>query len=913
MIISHFNRYFEKHGRKTYIVLGVIISLMFVVFVTPGDVFSGRRGGGNDFGSMYGKKLRRQYVVKKMAETQVGIGLRYPQAMGQDLGTEMIFHETLNRLRILHEAKKRNLDNITEDELRKSIHSNVFFQDQGKFSLEYFQRFKENYLSPRGLTATDFDRIVKENLIIERLEEQITASAQVDEAEVAGYVEKYKVQYAEFHSDNSREPAFAAEEIEAFFANRSDELSLPDGKSAVIATFDTATLLSQLDKGSLDEALKQRLEPAQADLQAQYDNFKERVYKDKSFESVEPDIRRNLRLRNIRALLEEKAQALREKFAENVKDESHAERLQRFRHEAEKLGAKLLQSGFVTGSDVIPGFPGNQANLAASIRNLSQPGQVGSLAYSAAGMSVACLNEVQPTALPAQVNDEVRKMIVDLLLSEKALAFYKEKIAPFAEIAPTVNERRELTRPALDEIHKDSSLSDEEKQAKIMQVQDEISTYIYPFFRDARRSFALVSFKPESMLAEIADSDLDLQAGYDKRIDEYQKKQLRMAKISMKTEGLDEAAKAAKKERLEEALQKLLQGEDFNTLAAEYSEDEQIEDSELQDLRKLSPEVAEAVKDLQVGQLSAIIEGGQSFMLVKLLERNDGRSLDEVKDELLGILRQERSTQMAFEAALDFAAKLGDRWWQENETEKGFDGAKELAELAKDNKHADFDLIDKVAQNAQINAAIGFEPELGKAVFASTLKEPITSAVKGERAAFVACLLEVEPPSLSDPYKDKNALNTLKNIYRRKLAAEKTLAQAEAEAQRINEALAEGQEFAQACGDSKFQELTPFSRMEPGDLSQKARISDVGSTLLALSKAEPGKVLAPQKTYSGYVLLYLIDKNIPDDEDSKSMLENVRGYILRREQQTALSNFYQELERESNTRLPEGLQAKHQH
>ncbi|NMA44130.1 MAG: hypothetical protein GX946_12245, partial [Oligosphaeraceae bacterium] len=481
MIISHFNRYFEKHGRKTYIVLGVIISLMFVVFVTPGDVFS--RGRGGNFGSMYGKKLRRQFVVKKMAETQVGIGLRYPQALGQDLGSDMIFHEMLNRLRILHEAKKRKLDNVSKEDVRKSIHENALFREDGKFSLEYFQRFKENYLAPRGLAATDFDRIVKENLIIERLEEQITANVVIDEAEAVGYVERYTTQYAEFLNDNSADPIIAEEEIEEFFASRKDELQMPDGKSALIANFETAALMAQLDKGEIDEALKGRLEPSLDELKMQYDNFKERVYKDKSFESVEADIRRNLRLRKVRRLLEERANALRAKFVETVQGESHAERLHRFRNEAETLGAKLVQSGFVTGSDVIPGLPGSQANLAAAIRNLSQPGQVGNLAYSAGGMSVPCLNEVQPTALPAMVNDEVRKMIVDLLITEKALAFHKEKIAPYAEIAPNVNERRELAGSLVEEIYKDDSLSDEEKQAKITQAQDDITTYVYPFFR----------------------------------------------------------------------------------------------------------------------------------------------------------------------------------------------------------------------------------------------------------------------------------------------------------------------------------------------------------------------------------------------------------------------------------------------
>ena len=66
MIISRFNRYFEKHGRKTYIALGIIISLMFVVFVTPGDMFGGHRGG-NTIGKMYGKKLKTKEPQKMRA------------------------------------------------------------------------------------------------------------------------------------------------------------------------------------------------------------------------------------------------------------------------------------------------------------------------------------------------------------------------------------------------------------------------------------------------------------------------------------------------------------------------------------------------------------------------------------------------------------------------------------------------------------------------------------------------------------------------------------------------------------------------------------------------------------------------------------------------------------------------------
>ena len=906
MIISHFNRYFEKHGRKTYIVLGIIISMMFVVFVTPGDIFSGRRTGNNDFGKMYGKKLKRQYITQKMSETYVGICARYPQALGQDLGSEMLFHETLNRLRILHEAEKMNLGKVSDQEVAEAIHHNAIFQEDGKFSREMFRRFSENFLHSRGLAAVDFDRIVKENIIIERLEEQITKSAKVDEAEVTGYVEKYTAKTADFTMDLNKDFHIPDEEISTFFANRKNELKIPDSKSALIASFNTAALLAKASD-AVNPALKSKLEPTDEDINAQYESFKDRIYKDKTLNSVRTEIASSLRTRNARKVLEETATALKEKFSGDVKGENLAERLARFQQEAENVGAKVVQSGFVTGSDQIPGLPGRQANLANAIRKLEQQGQVSVLSYSATGMALACLTEVQPTALPAEITPEVRNLIVDTLLTEKALAFYQEKTAPFADIAATVNDRRELARTKFDEIQKDQALSDEEKQSKVKEWQDDITEYVYPFFRDAKRSFALVRFNPNQLLEGIGEQDIDLQAGYAKRTEEYQKKQVRLAKILLKTEGLEETAKKTKRERLEAALKKLQEGGAFNEVAAEYSEEKVIEETELQDIKKLSPELAAQAAELQVGQLSSIIETDSSLMLVKVLQRQDGRSLEEVKGELTEILRKEKSVQLAYEAALEFAGRVSDRWWKDTENAVEFNGVKILAEYASETQSAGYELVDKITHNGRINPEIGSEPALLKAVFETSEKEPLTGAVKGEKGSYVACLLEVERPSLANPLKDRAALNSLKSIYRRKVALEKTRARAEAEAERINAALQNGIAFEEAAGKTVFSDLPAFSRMESGELNQKARVSDVGSTLLAISKAQPGKVLPPQKTYSGYALIYLLGKTLPEDKESQSMLENVRGYILRREQQKALTDFYQRLEKESNTKLPDNL------
>ena len=67
-------------------------------------------------------------------------------------------------------------------------------------------------------------------------------------------------------------------------------------------------------------------------------------------------------------------------------------------------------------------------------------------------------------------------------------------------------------------------------------------------------------------------------------------------------------------------------------------------------------------------------------------------------------------------------------------------------------------------------------------------------------------------------------------------------------------------------------------------------------------------VLANTPSDGGYVLVYLQDRVVPEDEESKGFMENIRGYVLRNKQNTALGEFYERLERESNTQLAEGLQ-----
>ncbi len=93
-------------------------------------------------------------------------------------------------------------------------------------------------------------------------------------------------------------------------------------------------------------------------------------------------------------------------------------------------------------------------------------------------------------------------------------------------------------------------------------------------------------------------------------------------------------------------------------------------------------------------------------------------------------------------------------------------------------------------------------------------------------------------------------------------------------------------------------------------MQQKLQVSDLGTALQTISKAAINSLLPPFRTNNGYILLYLTDKNIPDDENSKSLMENVQNYLLQQNKQKALTSFYERLEAESNTQLVEGLKEK---
>ncbi len=908
MIISGFNRYFEKHGRVTYIVLGVIISFIFVIFVTPGSLGGGGRRGLSSLGTMYGKKLKVKEMTHRMACTELAFMLRTGQSLSQRGGHEAQLGESLRIMRALHEAKARGLDNVSDAEVVAAIHDMPFFKDEnGVFSKTAFTNFKENYLVSLGLTGQDFDQIVRENLIVERLEKEETKDVTVDDKDVDAWVGNYTVRSAEIPEKTATAGQASDEEIEAFFKDRRSELKLERQRAVVVASVDEAKLVEKL-------AGDPSIAPTEEELTRQYEAMKETIYKGKTFEEVKERVTTAVRARKVGRAAEKVAADLAKAAAEIPEGEA-AGRLAAFTAQATATGViTVTDCDFFGTGTVIPGLEGNShVALADAIRKLDKVGQVTPAVRDAAAYRVAWLKAIKEGELPQEITPEVRTLIVDKLLEENALKYYNETIAPFKDKVAGCKSVWDLLPAYQQELAKDETLSDEQKESKARDYQDMLSSQVRPFFHAEQRSYKAAIFRPEDYLEQVKLTDEEIAAGYEARSDKYQKVEARLSMILLKTDAtMDDAAKAAKKARAEEALAKLQEGTEFEEIVQEYSEDEDTKDRQgdtlLKNVKDFDSAIRTAIATMEVDQTSGVIETANGYAIVKVAEKVPARTLDEVKEELVEELKMEAAKRLAQEAAQELSDALVRTFDKAKDNGEAPEAAAVFDTMAKEFPKATVQLEENVGQSGEPNV-LAREAALANRVFSTTADDPFTDGVEGNLAAYVGCLMSIEPPYLATP-DDAVILSTLKNTYKHVKAGEAAKAEAIAAADRINAALKENPDLAKAAGELTFKEVEPFNRINsmygiPGlPVRNAVELYDV------LSKAEKKTIVAPQKTYMGYVLVYYDDFVVPDNAETATMKDNVKNYLLRQEQIKVLTTFYEKLEKESDTRLVEGVSTR---
>ena len=908
MIISSFNRYFEKHGRKTYIVLGIIISVIFVFSLGGGmDSCGYREPGLKSFGKMYGKTLKSKETMELMRRADVGYVLRTGMSLGRNNSDSQLLQLTLQRMRALHKAHELGLDKVSDAELLDAIQSQPIFGGKENFSKQRYLDFVNNYMIPNRMSGGDLDEIIKENLIIDRLEEKATEGVEVTDDEVNEYLEQYTISQHDFTMNIAKDSAPSDDEIAKFFETRKGELTLDDQKKAVVASITVEDVLANAN-------LKAQVEPKEEELKDMFEKGKAHLYKDKKYEDVKESIRKQVSRRKASETARKAIADLAAKVAEKPAGEKPEESIAKFTKLAEAAGAKVVTTGFFSSGDEIPGMTGHVSALARAIRALNQVGAVTKEVATIGAFNVAILAEQKPGEMPAAINDEVKAKITDKLTSEKALAYFNEKIAPFKDKVAGLESVWDLMGPFQKELE-DKKLDEEAMMAEYSKYQEFLSDNVMPFFKEELRSAKIVAFKPATFEGRFEITDAEKKAEYETRKAEFEKKQVRMNQIVVNLDAnADDAAKAAKKAKLTEALNKLKEGKDFTDVKAEYSEDKEAKnklDTGLVDVTTLDETIAKAVLDMEENQVSGILETKDSMMIVKLVEKDMGKTYEDpvVQAELVKSITAEKTKNLAADAAHAFSTRFTEAC---DQNDKAGAAKKALVEVFEELVAAgvpDAEIIDlpSSARSADI-PGFGRETQLMTLLFSRTPENPCTYMVAGQNASYVACLKDVKPSYLAVPSaEDPNTFNRLKNLYRKETAMAAVKKTAEEKAAAINKELAAGTPLDKAAGDIEFKPVKDAFDFMGVQQNRELHAKDKMGLLKALHRGKVGTVIEPVKTYTGYDLVYLDKRELKTDDESKRLAEQIKTSLGNRKKSRKLMEYYEQLEAESNTQLVEGL------
>jgi hypothetical protein len=311
----------EKFGA---VVIGGIIAMIGFVFVVSGVFDFGARKFGRATGSVAGKvngdpitlgEFNRAYQRRvEFFQNMMGGGKLNPEQLKMFRLREGVFDELVRRKLMVQEAERRGML-PAEAEVRQKIAEIPSFQSSGRFDVATYKQV----LQANGYTPGGFERLMREDLSVQRWESFFRGRAHVSEAEI-------RRQFMASHDRRNIKYVLLTAEAGKRDVKVSDE--------------DVAKYLADAGHANV--------------LKGQYDARKETEYKGKSFDDVKMQLARD-------ALAGQKPDEVRkanEKIAGEVLGLLTAEKAGDAKVNAalKRYGAEVKQTGMITRAQ--PYLPG---------------------------------------------------------------------------------------------------------------------------------------------------------------------------------------------------------------------------------------------------------------------------------------------------------------------------------------------------------------------------------------------------------------------------------------------------------------------------------------------------------------------------------------------------------------------------
>jgi peptidyl-prolyl cis-trans isomerase D len=384
----------------------------------------------------------------------------------------------------------------------------------------------------------------------------------------------------------------------------------------------------------------------------------------------------------------------------------------------------------------------------------------------------------------------------------------------------------------------------------------------------------------------------EIEAYYGQHRDEYQvPEQVNVRQILIKTplpgaDGkVDAAGVAAARKKGEEALQQLKAGTKFEDVAKKYSDDPSGKTGgSIGWVRRGGfpvPEVDKAAFSLAKGANSDLINAGYAFVILHVDDKQDAhaKTLDEVKDQIEPVIKAQKASQAAEAEATALLSQARSVGIDKAATARGLQVV----------------TTDFISRGDSL-PGIGSAPQLMEAVFNAAEKSP-PDELTLPQGSVVYEVLAIKPPA-TPSFEDIRARveSEFKQSRAAALLTQKT--------QELSDRAKSEHDLKKAAKELGATVKTSDLVLPDGQVPDLGAMSGPASVAFTL---KPGEISGPIDTNTSGVVLLVLERQDPSDQDYAAKKDQIRDSLRQNKQQELfglfVNNLRQQMEKSGKIKI----------
>lgn len=225
----------------------IVIIVSFLGFLTPGftGMFSSFSNGGSSLGTVFGRKVGFEELRTQSNRNLIAFSLLYGGVpLSNNNLSEMASQNAFPAICRIEAAKRRGIK-ITDQQIADFIAKLPLFQkkDSKNFDLTLYRNYIDNMLTPNGLGALELDNSVRDFLVQQELNREISESVVVTPGEVLAFYnslfEKLDVWVGRFNAgDFAATVKVTDTELTKFFEASRKNYTIPAKFQITLISFD---------------------------------------------------------------------------------------------------------------------------------------------------------------------------------------------------------------------------------------------------------------------------------------------------------------------------------------------------------------------------------------------------------------------------------------------------------------------------------------------------------------------------------------------------------------------------------------------------------------------------------------------------------------------------------------------------